>query len=430
MNPAPAHLEDKLRPIWEFTVWQIAGLFCGALIGVVWAKFLCPVDGVVAAVSGVYIAALPSLPVFLASQTDFDLWLVVRGAFGWRAARGPLRPRGRREPCRGYRTEEPETVSGEGWVADLNLQALWEEGNEHDEQERAPRGPARREASRRERAARRARSAVSGRERLPQAGELLAVEAIDRSGLVVTGEGAFVRIFRVVPPNPLLMSDEERAQTAATFERMIGQLQAEETLQIYIDARPVNQAELLADCRAQVRASAGPPPTRERSAGDAMSLSQWRLYAALEESIVVHTDERSRPRCTSPAYVVVPWTPRQGTAAAALAWARKARPGSSGLQSAPLERPVLAHRRAVREHLAHVDSLRAELEAEGMSTELLCGEQVFAAAAGALQSDPGRPRPGRAAERRGARRSRRARRARDRARGGDPAARADRAVVA
>ena len=42
--------------------------------------------------------------------------------------------------------------------------------------------------------------------RLPEAGELLAVEAIDRTGLIVTSEGAFVRIFRVTPPNPLLMS--------------------------------------------------------------------------------------------------------------------------------------------------------------------------------------------------------------------------------
>ena len=49
-------------------------------------------------------------------------------------------------------------------------------------------------------------SAVKGERELPEAGELLAVEAIDRTGLIVTSEGAFVRIFRVVPPNPLLMS--------------------------------------------------------------------------------------------------------------------------------------------------------------------------------------------------------------------------------
>ena len=126
MNPAPAHLEDKLRPIWEFTVWQLAGLFCGALIGVVWAKFLCPVDGVVAAVSGVYIAALPSLPVFLASQTDFDLWLVVRGAIGWRRREGRFVP-GPGEAPVGYRTQEPEAMGAEARVPDLNLQALWED---------------------------------------------------------------------------------------------------------------------------------------------------------------------------------------------------------------------------------------------------------------------------------------------------------------
>ena len=36
------------------------------------------------------------------------------------------------------------------------------------------------------------------REQLREAGELLGVEAVDRTGLVVTSEGAFVRIFRVV----------------------------------------------------------------------------------------------------------------------------------------------------------------------------------------------------------------------------------------
>ena len=60
-------------------------------------------------------------------------------------------------------------------------------------------------------------SAVKGERELPEAGELLAVEAIDRTGLIVTSEGAFVRIFRVVPPNPLLMSAEERAKTRPPF---------------------------------------------------------------------------------------------------------------------------------------------------------------------------------------------------------------------
>ena len=36
---------------------------------------------------------------------------------------------------------------------------------------------------------------------MKQAGELLAVEAIDRTGMVITSEGALVRIINVTPPN-------------------------------------------------------------------------------------------------------------------------------------------------------------------------------------------------------------------------------------
>ena len=204
---------------------------------------------------------------------------------------------------------------------------------------------------------------------LPEAGALAAVEAIDRTGLLVTSEGAFVRIFRVVPPNPLLMSGDERAKTAGTFQRLVSQLKADETLQFYIDARPVNLSELLEGCRREVEASAGPAPTRDHPARDPMALARWRLYAAMEESLRLHADEQAATEVS--AYVVVPFLPRQSVARAALAWARRRR-----LPSAPLERPLQAHRRAVREHLAHVDALRSELEAEGMPTDLLDGEEV------------------------------------------------------
>ena len=91
MNPAPAHLEAKLR-FWEFTVGQIAAAFVGMLIGLVWAKFLCPFDGMWAALSGTYIAALPVVPVFVASQTEFDLWGLVCGALRWRRLDGRYVP--------------------------------------------------------------------------------------------------------------------------------------------------------------------------------------------------------------------------------------------------------------------------------------------------------------------------------------------------
>ena len=69
--------------------------------------------------------------------------------------------------------------------------------------------------------------------------------------------------------------------------------------------------------------------------------------------------------------MVVPFLPRQHVARAAWAYWRRGK-----LPTAPLQRTLTAHRRAVREHLGRVDALRAELEAEGMATELLDGDQV------------------------------------------------------
>ena len=100
---------------------------------------------------------------------------------------------------------------------------------------------------------------------LREAGELLGVEAVDRTGLVVTSEGAFVRILRVAPVNPLLMSGEERDKVAGTFQRLISQLHDDERIQVVVEGRPVNLAELVDECRRQVEACAGPPPDRERS---------------------------------------------------------------------------------------------------------------------------------------------------------------------
>lgn len=125
MNPAPAHLESKLRFL-DFTVGQIAALFVGVLVGIVWAKFLCPFDGMWAAMSGVYIAALPCMPVFFASQTDFDLWLLVRGALHWRRLEGRFVP-GSGQTCSGYVTGERDADAGDALVRELDLRALWEQ---------------------------------------------------------------------------------------------------------------------------------------------------------------------------------------------------------------------------------------------------------------------------------------------------------------
>src|SRR3954466_739401 len=89
---------------------------------------------------------------------------------------------------------------------------------------------------------------------LPEAGDLLSVEAIDRTGLVVTGEGAFVRVLRVTPANPLMLSGADREAVAGGFGRMLARLRPGQSLQFYLDARPIRLDVVLGELRAQVEA--------------------------------------------------------------------------------------------------------------------------------------------------------------------------------
>ena len=52
----------------------------------------------------------------------------------------------------------------------------------------------------------------SGRVRVPEqeAGDLLALEALDQTGLAVNSSGVFLRYLEVSPPNPLIMGERER----------------------------------------------------------------------------------------------------------------------------------------------------------------------------------------------------------------------------
>ena len=92
VNPAPAHLEAKLRFGWDFTVGQIAAMIGGILVGFAWANWLSPIHGIGAAVTGVYVGGLPVVAGFVASQTEFDLWAVVLAALRWRRAEGRFLP--------------------------------------------------------------------------------------------------------------------------------------------------------------------------------------------------------------------------------------------------------------------------------------------------------------------------------------------------
>jgi len=128
LRAAPAHLESKLR-FWDLSVGQIAAAFAGIMLGVAWAKFLSPLHGMWGAMSGAYIAALPVVPVFVASQTELDLCGLLIGAIRWRRLEGRYLP-GAGETAQGYLLSDEHADSGPGEEAEVlerELEALWDD---------------------------------------------------------------------------------------------------------------------------------------------------------------------------------------------------------------------------------------------------------------------------------------------------------------
>ena len=120
---------------------------------------------------------------------------------------------------------------------------------------------------------------------MSEAGELCAVEAIDREGLLVTSEGALVRYLRVTPKNPLVMSDAEREQIGHAFGQLVGRLAAGQSLQFYVEAAPVRLDALLE--HSQAEAERARRALRDTDGGrDALR----RLHGALRESLERHAD--------------------------------------------------------------------------------------------------------------------------------------------
>jgi hypothetical protein len=195
----------------------------------------------------------------------------------------------------------------------------------------------------------------------PEAGELLAVEALDRAGVLVTSEGVLVRYLRVAPKNPLVMSDGERARVSHAFGQLVARVAAGQSLQFYVEAAPVRLDALLARSRAEADRGLAPlerssdPELRQRAG------ALRRLHGALERSLELHADEQAAIEIGY--HVVVPYLPDQGLR---VDWR----------SVLPLRRTLESHRRVVRESLQLTDSIRADLEALDLSTRLLSGPEV------------------------------------------------------
>src|SRR3954462_16043241 len=86
---------------------------------------------------------------------------------------------------------------------------------------------------------------------LREAGELAAIEALDRSGLLVTSEGALVLVLEAAPKNPLVMAVRERVAVAEAFGQLVGRLRAGQSLQFYVQAGPLHREALAPHGRAE-----------------------------------------------------------------------------------------------------------------------------------------------------------------------------------
>ena len=203
-----------------------------------------------------------------------------------------------------------------------------------------------------------------------QAGELLALEELDQTGLAITSEGAFVRVLEVTPRNPLIMADAERAQLAHGFRGLLSKLRPGQTLQFYVETCPVDLASLLDRVREEVRRFAGDPPVGPVANGDRRPLSRWRLYAALEDSVRRHADQQAAVRTRM--FVIAPYLPPMRSMRERLGQIRS----GGALPSGALQRDLAAHRRVVRESLAHAHAIGAELSALGLPSRMLNGEEV------------------------------------------------------
>ncbi len=209
-----------------------------------------------------------------------------------------------------------------------------------------------------------------------EAGDLLALEMLDETGLAITTEGAFVRVLEVTPRNPMIMDAQERELLASGFRTLLSGLRSGQTLQFYVETRPVDLGEILSGVRKEVASFAGEFPARaDWSANvqrDPLALSRWKLYTAMEGSLRIHAEQQAAVRTRM--FVVVPYLPPLRGLREKL---EQARPnGASKLQSGSLERELANHRRVVRESLAHTHSLSSELTSLGFPNRVINGEEV------------------------------------------------------
>ena len=190
--------------------------------------------------------------------------------------------------------------------------------------------------------------------------DLLGVLAIEPDGLVLTRSHTHVRYLEVGAVNPLVMDPAEAERISGVFAQLAARLPDGESLQLCVDAEPLELDELLAGERELCERAAG---SAEDDGQPERAAAVRRLGAAQEQTVTVSAGTVAPLRLR---YIVVcPW--RGGRAAAGVRWPwRRGRRRSAEL----LER-------GRRDGLRHCEGVARELEALGLPARRLDGREVL-----------------------------------------------------
>ncbi len=192
------------------------------------------------------------------------------------------------------------------------------------------------------------------------AAELLNVGAVEPDGLLITGDGTYVRYLETGAVNPLSMDAGKAERISGAFAQIAARLPDRQSLQLHLEATPLDLEELLAHESYRCEQAAG---AAEDAGQRARAATIRGLGGAHEQSI------RSSAAAIAPLrvrhLVVCPWKPAQ-----------RALPRLR-LGPGPVPIAAEAHERCVRDSLRHIDGIRRDLEAIGVCARTLSGLEVL-----------------------------------------------------
>jgi hypothetical protein len=190
------------------------------------------------------------------------------------------------------------------------------------------------------------------------AAALLGAAAIEPDGLLIRDDGSHVRYLEVTPVNPLVLEPAEAERVSAAFAQVAARLPDRQSLQLYVQATPLQLEEILAVETHRC----------EQAAGAAQDSGQNQRANAIRALGIAH-ERTIRCACETVYplqlryYVVCPWRPTQRASLAI--WPRGGQTNGA------------VNERAAADSLRHTEGVHADLEATGVEARLLPGLEVL-----------------------------------------------------